>query len=447
MGVFPCAWPSPKMGNISVPGVRSLLSIWNSLPTFPISFRRYVHNKADGAEEEGKDELGKEGPRSLTVAPRNFYINQCRVLEEQLSFAEEMSNQIISRDVTDLLPSANLLWPKSALTELRRVLSVGKSLIQECHNEPCLKAYLKQGERAQAFVETLKEIVWCMSVVFYYNNIKGSLKENPNLMANDQFPFVKLGAYKELHMLQKAALADQAELVTSLNIWIQNHYGVCSAKECGARPEDEGKVPPFCIAAQILGRRAKIDSAAIEGASEVDHTSVLWNINSHVLEDGAHVGAGSFCSVVETRWLGDTYARKIFQVYHPEIFKNEANALSKLSHRHMVTVSAYSVDLHTCSLLMERMKYDLRKYMKYKSSLGVYSPFSFPAAIDLMLQVAESLRYMHSQKMVHRDVKPANILVEEVDDPELRKEGFVIAKLADFGLAKCKREVTEHTLT
>ena len=52
-----------------------------------------------------------------------------------------------------------------------------------------------------------------------------------------------------------------------------------------------------------------------------------------------------------------------------------------------------------------------------------------------MLQVAGTMRYMHSQKIVHHDLKPAHILVEAVNDAEFRMEGFVVAKLTEFGLA------------
>jgi serine/threonine-protein kinase len=51
-------------------------------------------------------------------------------------------------------------------------------------------------------------------------------------------------------------------------------------------------------------------------------------------------------------------------------------------------------------------------------------------ACGLMCQVLAALEYAHSQLLVHRDVKPANVLI-------YRSNGKLAAKLADFGLAKC----------
>lgn len=175
------------------------------------------------------------------------------------------------------------------------------------------------------------------------------------------------------------------------------------------------------------------------------HHSVLWNINSDVLKDGMLIGKGGFCEMIETTWLGDTYAKKSFNMHSENVFTDEANALAKLCHRHMVTVLDYSMDSESYSLLMDRMPCDLRKYMELRRKDGHNPPFSIMAAIDLMLQGAEAMTYMHSEGMVNRDLKPENILVEPVDDPELRREGFVVAKLADLGLAKSKREVTVYS--
>jgi serine/threonine protein kinase len=47
-----------------------------------------------------------------------------------------------------------------------------------------------------------------------------------------------------------------------------------------------------------------------------------------------------------------------------------------------------------------------------------------------MLQVAKAMQYLHRNKIVHRDLKTSNILVDD------STEGYVLVKLADFGLAK-----------
>src|SRR5262249_5304507 len=60
---------------------------------------------------------------------------------------------------------------------------------------------------------------------------------------------------------------------------------------------------------------------------------------------------------------------------------------------------------------------------------------SFPEAARLVADVAETLDYAHRQGVVHRDVKPSNIMIGEGGRPVV----------LDFGLAK--READELTMT
>ncbi|OHB68120.1 MAG: hypothetical protein A2V70_13980, partial [Planctomycetes bacterium RBG_13_63_9] len=61
--------------------------------------------------------------------------------------------------------------------------------------------------------------------------------------------------------------------------------------------------------------------------------------------------------------------------------------------------------------------------------LEAHGPMAVGRAVRLICDVLEALQYAHSQGFVHRDVKPANLLVSG-------EEGFEACKLADFGLAR-----------
>jgi hypothetical protein len=291
---------------------------------------------------------------------RNFYRRQCAVLQAQLSDEEGLIAKYSSRgsanDAGSTSGAEGKAWPQRVLMELRRTLKIGQALIASCQDEPCCKAYLRWEEKTRAFAEALRETIWCMSVGFYYStrDFQGN-----SVVDMAEFPVPELGAYKELHMLQISASDDKEELLQSLDAWIENH--MCSVQECGGGLKcDCTEDPPLCIAAQILKIRKEKEqggSSCVEKYSEVDHTSVLLKINSNALKDGKLLGAGAFCSLVETIWLGNKYAKKIFSLDNPSMFRDEANALSKLTHPHMVTVSAYSVpapdsESQTSSLLI-----------------------------------------------------------------------------------------------
>ncbi|KAG0611191.1 hypothetical protein M758_7G122600 [Ceratodon purpureus] len=354
-------------------------------------------------------------------ADGHFFQNQCAVLEDQIS----ITNKVIST------PDRTLV-PESALPELRRVVRIGETLIEGCQNEICAhKAYLRLEDRTKAFEETLTEILWCISVVFC-SRVR-CLSGNPSVIAMGEFPRAMLQS-KEKYVLQKAALADEEVLLASLDIWNDNH--VCSAKECGRHQQQSSGA--LCLAAQIRNRKASSNRGP-------DHKSSLWITIQKSLEDVRQIGKGSFGTVFETMWLGDAYAKKEFDT-HCKDFADEANALAKLNHPHIVKVfTASSESCTPCFFLMEKMPYDLRTLMNLRMNrLGINPPFPISAGIDMMLQISEAMSYMNSEGMVHRDLKAANILVEPVGDQADSCEGFVIAKLADFGLAKVKHEVTSR---
>ncbi len=116
-----------------------------------------------------------------------------------------------------------------------------------------------------------------------------------------------------------------------------------------------------------------------------------------------------------------------------------------LKHPHIMQVLGYSVNQRGFFYhLMELMATDLRTYMdeilgsedrtqmSRMSSGEDQGPFKLAVALDIMLQVAEALNYMHKNRMVHRDVKSSNILVSPMQSPE----GYLVVKGAEFGLSK-----------
>ncbi len=113
-----------------------------------------------------------------------------------------------------------------------------------------------------------------------------------------------------------------------------------------------------------------------------------------------------------------------------ERFAREARTLAKLSHRHIVKVFDFGERGGVPFLLLEYVEgSNLRELMQ----MGRPSPAE---ALRLIPQICDALAYAHAQGIVHRDVKPENILVDAQGD----------VHIADFGIARLlgddPREVT-----
>jgi serine/threonine protein kinase len=104
-------------------------------------------------------------------------------------------------------------------------------------------------------------------------------------------------------------------------------------------------------------------------------------------------------------------------------FEREAKPLTQLTHPNIVKVTDYGE--------YEGQPYLVMPYLPggtLKEKLG--KPIAWQAAVQLLLPVAGALGYAHSQNMIHRDVKPANILLTQSGHPML--SDFGIAKLLDL---------------
>ncbi len=160
------------------------------------------------------------------------------------------------------------------------------------------------------------------------------------------------------------------------------------------------------------------------------------------LPDGKLLGGGSFGSVVETEWLRQKHAKKVLGDASHWSFKMESEVLAGLSHPHLLRIVGSSVNGRgrlKYALVMELMQEDLSDFLKRTTV-----PLSILTALDLMLQVARGLKYLHSRRIVHRDLKSANILVASLTAaPEL--EPCLNAKVADFGLSKTKNSRSRYS--
>lgn len=104
-------------------------------------------------------------------------------------------------------------------------------------------------------------------------------------------------------------------------------------------------------------------------------------------------------------------------------FKQEAQAAAKLSHNNIIQVFDVGEEEGLDYIVMELVDgITLKKYIKENG------PLSWQESIEFTIQIAQALEAAHSKNVVHRDIKPQNILVTE--DKTLKVTDFGIAKAA-----------------
>ena len=108
-----------------------------------------------------------------------------------------------------------------------------------------------------------------------------------------------------------------------------------------------------------------------------------------------------------------------------QAFLREASVLNQLQHPHIIRLLDMGAVGRNVFLALEYVHSISwpRLVSRYTSEKRIR------IACALMSQILGALEYAHARSLVHRDVKPGNILI-------VKKENKLLAKLADFGLAK-----------
>ena len=108
-------------------------------------------------------------------------------------------------------------------------------------------------------------------------------------------------------------------------------------------------------------------------------------------------------------------------------FKREAKSAARLVHPYIINIYDVASEGDNQYIVMEYVDgVTLKEYMQeHKLSLN--------AVLEIGVRLADALQHAHSQKIIHCDIKPQNILLDQNMNP----------KIADFGIAKM---VTNQTM-
>jgi len=360
--------------------------------------------------------------RAENNQPLQFNGIQCRLLKQKL---QDTVTPLLSRvDKDSLPPEKQALFEQccqgEALLELYRIVKRAEAIIHGCSTQDWLTAAIKLANSFEAFVDIFFKLDWCTAVVdiVFSNAVTSKLQQ-----VLEGFGEAECTRRMEeiRSMLQQPASQDRDSLRRRLTEM---------QEDTGARNKQE-------IVAYLL-KLVTTDPANME-RTMVDLLPTIERKNLRRLRS---IGKGSYGEVAEVEWLGQNVAQKIFGGLNTGSFLLEANILAGLCHPNIVQILGVAAGGRQSSIVMELLHGDLRRAINDAFDTSTYTSnhrkqgFTLSVALDIMLQIAEAMQYLHRKRVTHRDLKSANILINPAQIPEIAGAGYMDVKVADFGISK-----------
>jgi serine/threonine protein kinase len=215
----------------------------------------------------------------------------------------------------------------------------------------------------------------------------------------------------------------------SMTQWI---FGATSCK-CQAKLLRENQsASGRTIAPEFLDRETELLVDKFHVSDEVSALTVQLGLPEDRYQAVKLVGQGAVSKVYEcqdrllqrlvaikfliaNKWTGEEIKR----------FQSEAKATSKLTHPNIVL-------LHDFGATSTGQPYMVLEYftgVSLEDLIGTRGPLPEEVAVEIGSQIADAMQFAHTKGILHRDVKPANIMLIE-EDPH-----SIVAKIIDFGIA------------
>lgn len=141
------------------------------------------------------------------------------------------------------------------------------------------------------------------------------------------------------------------------------------------------------------------------------------------------IGEGSYATVYKYKdnFYNEKFAlkraHKDLNTSEKERFKNEFEDLSKLNSPYII--KAYNYFPEQLEYVMELADITLAKYISINNN-----KLNLKSRISLIKQLLNAFKYLHSEKLLHRDISYNNILLKEYSDKT------TVLKVSDFGMVK-----------
>ncbi|MDX1987088.1 MAG: serine/threonine-protein kinase [Candidatus Obscuribacter sp.] len=204
---------------------------------------------------------------------------------------------------------------------------------------------------------------------------------------------------------------DEAELKVVNDVQLVHATSCQSSIGDVAGSDAEMEIPPD------LGDRYEVLDLLGSGGM-----GTVWKVHDNKLDEDFAV------KVLKGELLTDEVAKKRFQ--------REAELASELTHANIAATFGYGFDGIA-------RPYILMRYVDGESLSDILNregPLPEERAIDIFVQLCEGMSHSHMKGIVHRDIKPGNIVVSKTES------GADLVQLVDFGIANCIYEVRTKTM-
>jgi serine/threonine protein kinase len=325
------------------------------------------------------------------------------------------------------LDDITLVCGSEALENFYRVAEKGKQLVENCCSADWCQASAFQIQNEEAFKQISLETSLCYNTIWKVVEDMRCEKEFlcEDLRDTSTFdPSSTDEVFKD-----RVALQDRLKgLVSDANI-----------SSCHIRSQ--------CLGMYLLGRV----KWALRWSTDEDfdvRSFNLWPDGNG--PDGEWSGKSNLLggNVCKTTWLDVPCAKKLFQdEMQEDEWLAEAKILASLNHPNIVKFlccNKFETE-HTRGhfIAMEHMDMSLGSYIKRLKEEG--AKLSLISALDVILQIAHGMCYLHGHGIAHRDLKTSNVVVRKISPLELQYN--LQAKIVDFGISKVKLQDKSNTMT
>jgi hypothetical protein len=346
---------------------------------------------------------------------------------------------------------------RDSFLELNHAIHDGQELVTACTSEHWCRSAIVMSTPSEAmdsghkqflrspFGICLRRFLWSLDVV---ENAFMVLTRNPNFRYRERLNlyFVDNGSSNS-HGLTLEALTDllmgnKAMDLNIINTLVSNalHFRELSDRKSMIKKLDDIVEDSFRHDFEFTQHQAIAEFLLkkLSGAApQIDSLPESYWLDDKDLVCIRHLGHGDHNVTDEYEWFGFSVAVKSISGVHQDFVAKKAAVLAAVKHPHVVQLigCAYREDDRTGMLVLELMDQDLQSLLSSRSSME--APFNLVVAIDIMLQVAKAMEYLHDCQIVHGDLRSANLLIKPSNFPG--REKFLV-KVSNFGQTKYKLE-------